>query len=79
MRGHVLLVLILVPAAAVFAQDSVRASVSSGVFSGSAHFGAAPPGQRSQAVAGAPYSAEELNDVTAYIQTTLQKAQQPAL
>jgi hypothetical protein len=61
MRGHVLLVLILVPAAAVFAQDSVRASVSSGVFSGSAHFGAAPPGQRSQAVAGAPYSAEELN------------------
>lgn len=42
---------------AAVAQDTVYTSVSSGVYSGSAHFGAPPP--EVQAVAGAPYSAEE--------------------
>jgi hypothetical protein len=57
---HALLGSILFLAMAAFAQDSVQTGVNAGVFSGSAHFGAAPPAQRSQAVAGAPYSAEEI-------------------
>lgn len=56
---HALLGLTLLVAMAAVAQDSVQTSVSSGFYSGSAHFGAAAPMQRGQVVAGAPYSAEE--------------------
>jgi uncharacterized membrane protein (UPF0136 family) len=60
---HVLLASILVLAMGAFAQDSSHSSVSGGVFSGSAHFSAAPLELHGQAVAGAPYSAEEISSM----------------
>jgi len=60
---HVLLGSILVLAMGAFAQDSAHTSVSGGVFSGSAHFSAAPPELYGQTVAGAPYSAEEISSM----------------
>jgi hypothetical protein len=60
---HVLLGSILVLAMSAFAQDSSHTSVSGGVFSGSAHFSAAPLELQGQAVAGAAYSAEEISSM----------------
>ena len=60
---HVLLGSILVLAMGAFAQDSAHTSVSAGVFSGSAHFSAAPLELHGQTVAGAPYSAEEISSI----------------
>ena len=60
---HVLLGSILVLAMGAFAQDSSHSSVSGGVFSGSAHFSAAPLELHGQTVAGAPYSAEEISSM----------------
>jgi hypothetical protein len=60
---HVLPGSILVLAMGAFAQDSAHTSVSAGVFSGSAHFSAAPLELHGQPAAGAPYSAEEISSM----------------